>query len=333
MGKVRRTLLVLSLAVLALVAWNVAWLNFPLGLRALPLDLVVTEGTTLRALARGLERDGVLTEPWRFELLGRATGKAHQVKAGNYQFTEDLTPVELLHALTGAGARQDAITLIDGWTFRQVRRALDSHPALRHETNQLADGEILPLVGAGPGDPEGRFFPDRYHFVPGASDVSVLRRAYARMQTTLAREWEARSQGLPLRTPYEALVLASIVEKETGRNDDRTLIAGVFVNRLRIGMRLQADPTVIYGLGQEFDGDLRRRHLQEDGPYNTYTRSGLPPTPIALPGLAALRATLNPASTRALYFVARGDGSSHFSETLDEHNRAVNRYQRLTSGR
>jgi UPF0755 protein len=223
---------------------------------------------------------------------------------------------------------QAEIRLIEGWTFAQFRAALDASPDVRHESAGLEDAQLLALLQAAESHPEGLFFPDTYVFGKGSSDLRILRRAYRAMQRHLKAEWEARSPDLPYQTPYEALIMASIIEKETGKASERDLIGGVLVNRLRIGMRLQVDPTVIYGLGAAFDGNLKKIHLLEDGPYNTYTRAGLPPTPIAMPGLASLRSALRPGKTEALYYVSRGDGSSQFSRTLDEHNRAVSRFQR-----
>jgi UPF0755 protein len=226
---------------------------------------------------------------------------------------------------------QATVIFVEGWTFRQIRKTLDEHPDVTHATRELTDEEVLQRLGIEDASPEGLFFPDTYHFARGNSDLRVLRRAQRLMQSHLEAQWAARAPELPLATPYEALILASIVEKETGREEERRLVAAVFVNRLRKGMLLQADPTVIYGLGETFDGNLRKRDLVADAPYNTYTRTGLPPTPIAMPGLASLAATLNPPASDVLYFVSRGDGSSHFSRTLGEHERAVTKYQR--SGR
>ena len=217
--------------------------------------------------------------------------------------------------------------LIEGWTFAQFRDALDNSPNLRHDTTGLADLEVLGRVQALETHPEGLFFPDTYLFSRGSSDLAVLRRSYRAMQRHLAQEWEARIPATPYATPYEALIMASIIEKETGRAGERDLIGGVLVNRLRAGMKLQADPTVIYGLASAFDGNLKKIHLTADGPYNSYTRIGLPPTPIAMPGLASLRSAMQPGRTNAMYYVSRGDGSSQFSRTLEEHNRAVARYQ------
>ena len=220
------------------------------------------------------------------------------------------------------------MTLVEGWTFRQVRQALAKEDQIKQDTAQLTAEQIMAQLGRPGVHPEGRFFPDTYSYAKGSSDLALLRRALHAMDRRLEAAWAARASDVPLKSPDEALILASIVEKETGRASDRAQIAGVFANRLRVGMLLQTDPTVIYGLGEKFDGNLRRRDLQTDTPWNTYTRPGLPPTPIAMPGKAALLAAVQPASTRALYFVAKGDGSSHFSTSLDEHNRAVNRYQR-----
>jgi UPF0755 protein len=222
---------------------------------------------------------------------------------------------------------QAELRIIEGWTFRQLRAALDASPFLRHDSENLSEAELLGRIGAQESHTEGLFFPDTYLFARGSSDLAVLRRGYHAMQRHLAQEWSQRAAGVPFKSPYEALIMASIVEKETGREEERDQIAGVLVNRLRIGMALQVDPTVIYGLGTDFDGNLKRIHLTTNGPYNTYMRSGLPPTPIALPGLGSLRAALRPAQTKALYYVSRGDGTSQFSRNLEEHNRAVSKYQ------
>jgi UPF0755 protein len=239
-----------------------------------------------------------------------------------------VTPLELARIITQGEVSLRQVSVIEGWTFHQMRAALNATPDITHDTLNLSDAEILQRIGAPENHPEGLFFPDTYNFAAGSSDLTIFRRAYQAMQQRLQAAWEAREPGLPLETPYQALILASIVEKETGTPGDRPMIAGVFVNRLRKGMLLQTDPTVIYGLGEQFDGNLRKRDLLADNSYNTYTRPGLTPTPIALPGVAALQAALHPAQTDALYFVARGDGSSHFSSSLAEHNQAVNQYQK-----
>jgi UPF0755 protein len=260
--------------------------------------------------------------------MARLLGEAGNIKAGYYDIQEPVTPFRLLQKVTEGEVAQASVTFVEGWTFRQLRKALDEHPSLTHRTSELNDAEVLERLGIAEASPEGLFFPDTYHFGIGNSDLYILRHAYRLMQSHLDAQWEKRSPKVPLASPYQALILASIVEKETGRPEDRPLVAAVFVNRLRKGMLLQADPTVIYGLGESFDGNLRKRDLLTDTPYNTYTRVGLPPTPIAMPGLASLAATLNPPDSDALYFVARGDGTSYFSRTLGEHERAVTKYQR-----
>ncbi len=296
-----------------------------------PKLFTVNSGQGLRQIAQSLEEEGLVESADRFTLLVRVLGRSGDIKAGSYEAEAPLSPLALLDKLTRGEFAQGQIRFIEGWTFRQVRAALDAHPSLRHDTRDFSAQEILDRLGIAEKHPEGLFFPDTYYFAAGTSDLTILRQAYDRQKSILGKHWERRAAGLPLRSPYEALVLASIVEKETGQPDEREMIAAVFLNRLRKGMRLQADPTVIYGLAESFDGNLRKRDLQTDQPYNSYTRYGLPPTPIALPGEAAIAATLNPASSSALYFVARGDGSHQFSKTLEEHNRAVNRFQR--SGR
>lgn len=313
-------------AVLAL-AWLVTYATSELAPPQTPLQFSVQHGASLRSVARQLTEAGVLREPLGFVVLARLLGKAGSIKAGNYEIPGGITPYALLAKLTQGDYMQDGITFVEGWTFRQVRKALDEHRALRHDTAGLSDAEILRRLGIDLPSLEGLFFPDTYFFSSGASDFTILKRAHALMQSQLAAQWANRAPELPLASPYEALILASIIEKETGAAGERELIAAVFVNRLRLGMKLQADPAVIYGMGERFDGNLRRQDLRTPTPYNTYTRGGLPPTPIALPGRAAIEAVLNPAQTRALYFVSRGDGSSEFSEDLAAHNRAVARYQ------
>lgn len=293
-----------------------------------PMAFDLKTGSSLRTVARELSAAGVIGEPLLFEIFGRLHGAAPQIKAGNYEFESPTTPLKVLKKITRGDAMQVAIRFIDGWTFQQMREALDSHESVKHDSQGLSSEAIARRLGIPDAQPEGWFFPETYYFSNGASDLAILRRAHRLMQTNLNAQWAQRAASHPLATPYEALILASIVEKETGKASDRAMVASVFVNRLRMGMRLQTDPTVIYGIGDVFDGNLRRRDLQADSPWNTYTRGGLPPTPIAMPGLASIQAALNPATSKMLYFVARGDGSSHFSRTLDEHNAAVNRYIR-----
>jgi UPF0755 protein len=270
---------------------------------------------------------GVGGSPIAFELLARYRGKAQEVKAGSYELARGARPEDLLEKITRGDFALAEVRFIEGWTFRQVREALDAHPDLRHDTRGLGDAEVMQRIGAPGLAAEGWFFPDTYRFAKQTSDLDVLKSAHAAMRKQLAAAWARRAPDTPLKDEYEALVLASIVEKETGRPDDRGRIAGVFVNRLKAGMRLQTDPTVIYGLGARFDGNLRKRDLEADTPFNTYTRDGLPPTPIAMPGLAALDAATRPEPTEALYFVSRGDGTSEFSRSLSDHNRAVRKYQ------
>jgi UPF0755 protein len=294
----------------------------------LPLQFGIKPGSSLRSAALEMERAGALREPAIFIVMARLLGETRSIKAGNYELTEPVSPYRLLQKVVQGDVTQATVKFIEGWRFREMRKVLDEHPALAHVTRGLPEEEILKRLGIEQASPEGLFFPDTYHFASGSSDLRVLRRAYRLMQSHLDARWAARASGLPLKTPYEALILASIVEKETGREDERPLVAAVLVNRLRKGMLLQADPTVIYGLGETFDGNLRKRDLLKDAPYNTYTRAGLPPTPIAMPGLASIAATVNPPASDVLYFVSRGDGTSQFSRTLSEHERAVTKYQR-----
>ncbi|MDA8383484.1 MAG: endolytic transglycosylase MltG [Betaproteobacteria bacterium] len=305
----------------------IAYLNWPVPLPTTPYAFTVTHGSSLKATARQLTQAHLLREPWTFVLLARALGEAADVKAGSYALARAVSPLELLRKVTQNDATQSEITFIDGWTFAQMRRALDQDPALVHESEGLSPAQIMQRLGARETDPEGLFFPDTYFFPVGMSDLSILARAYQAMQVHLAREWSMRAAGLPYTSPYQALIMASIIEKETGQPTERARIAAVFVNRLRLGMRLQSDPTVIYGLGSTYDGKLHVRDLTHDTPYNTYTRSGLPPTPIAMPGLASIHAALHPAQSKALYFVAKGNGTHAFSDTLAQHDRAVMKYQ------
>ena len=300
----------------------------PMQTRDLPAEFSIHPGSTLRSVAMQLSGDGLLEHPYAFVVLGRLLGKAGKVKAGSYSLELAASPYALLEKITRGETLLGKVTVIEGWTFQQMRQALNGHPRLRHDSQDMSDRELLQAIGARESNPEGLFFPDTYYFDVGSSDLEVLQRAYHAMQALLAQAWSSRAPTLPYAAPYQALIMASIIEKETGAPEERPLIAAVFVNRLRIGMRLQTDPTVIYGLGQRFDGNLRKDDLVSDTPYNTYTRAGLPPSPIALPGEAAIQAALNPEQSAALYFVAKGGGRHHFSNSLEEHNRAVNRYQR-----
>ena len=327
-----RSLKRLSLALLGLIAiaglLTVLYLTQELTFTPAQVSYDLKAGSNLRIVSRELAALGVLQQPLLFEMLGRVRGDAAHIRAGNYAIESPITPLQLLRKLTLGDATQSAIRFNDGWTFKQVRQALDAHDALKHETQELSNADVARLLDVPESRPEGWIFPDTYYFSRGVSDLTVLRRAHRLMQAHLNAQWRKRVENLPLSSPYEALILASIIEKETGKATERPLVSSVFVNRLRLGMRLQTDPAVIYGLGDAYAGTLRRRDLQADTPWNTYTRAGLPPTPIAMPGLASLQAALNPATSDRLYFVSRGDGSSQFSSTLDEHNAAVTKYIR-----
>ena len=322
-----------SLVVLALALASAAyfWVQGPMSLRspgASPVDVSIEPGTSAKAIAQAVVDAGVETSPTLLFAWFRLSGQSRQMRAGSYEIVPGTSPERLLSMLVRGEESLRTVTLVEGWNWRQVRQALAKADHLKPDSRALDDAALMAQLGRPGLAPEGRFYPDTYSYAKGSSDLAVLQRALKSMDKHLQDAWQARLPGVSLKSPDEALILASIVEKETGQGADRPLISGVFNNRMRIGMRLQTDPTVIFGLGEAFDGNLRRIHLQTDNPWNTYTRGGLPPTPIAMPGKAALLAAVQPAKTQALYFVAKGDGSSHFSATLDEHNRAVNRYQR-----
>lgn len=331
--RVVRRLLVLVFVLAGLVvglgaAASLWWLNRPLGTGARTLELAIEPGTTPRGVARQAVAAGVQTDARWLYAWFRLSGQDRLIKAGNYEIPPGTTPRVLLAKLVRGDETLRALTLVEGWTFKQVRLAMAREEALKPDSAALSDAELMARLGRPGVAPEGRFYPDTYTYAKGSSDLALLRRAARAMDQRLEAAWAQRAASTVLKSPDEALILASIVEKETGRASDRGLIAGVFSNRLRVGMPLQTDPTVIYGMGEKFDGNLRRKDLLTDTPWNTYTRPGLPPTPIAMPGKAALLAAVQPEDTKALYFVAKGDGSSHFSDSLVEHNRAVNRYQR-----
>jgi UPF0755 protein len=304
------------------------WLQRPMSLSADVVDLQVDPGSNPRSVALQVQKAGVDVSPELLFQWFRLSGKARQIKAGSYELAVGVTPLTLLDKLTRGDEALRAVTFVEGWNIRQVRAALARAPDLKQNTATWEDDVLMESLGRQGVHPEGQFFPDTYMYAKGSSDQAVLARAMKIMELRLAEAWDARSPDAVVSTPQEGLILASIIEKETGSPSDRAQISAVFNNRLRIGMRLQTDPTVIYGLGAAFDGNLRKIDLQTDTPYNTYTRSGLPPSPIAMPGRAALAAAFQPSSSSALYFVARGDGSSHFSTNLDDHNRAVNQYIR-----
>lgn len=310
-----------------LFAGAVWWLQQPLDLKTETVELTVEPGMPARAVVQSLVQGGVQVDPQLLYWWIRLSGQARQIKAGSYEISGEPTPRTVVAKLVRGEVAQRSVTLVEGLTFSQWRELLRKADQLRPDMQELGDATVMEKLGRPGLHPEGRFFPTTYSYAKGSSDLALLRRAMQEMDQRLAAAWAQRAPDSPLKTPDEALILASIVEKETGRPSDRGQISGVFNNRLRIGMLLQTDPTVIYGLGAKFDGNLRKRDLQTDTPWNTYTRAGLPPTPIAMPGQDSLLAAVQPAATRALYFVARGDGTSEFSATLEEHNRAVRKYQ------
>lgn len=327
MRLINRLVFITLFITLLFVGWMIYFVSTPVTLDEETAEVDIRAGSSLRGISEQLVKQGVLSEPLSFMLLVRLMGKAGEVKAGNYLIENGTTPYDVFVILTRGKTTQDSIRFIEGWTFQQMREAMMNNDSIKHITIAYTDKQILENIGAMERHPEGLFFPDTYFFSKGMTDQDILKRAYLAMQTRLDSAWQQRQAGLPYKTPYEALIMASIIEKETGQASERKTIAGVFINRLRIGMRLQTDPTVIYGMGEDYNGNIRRKDLSIDTTYNTYTRSGLPPTPIAMPGLASIDAALHPAKTKALYFVGKGDGSHVFSSTLAEHNRAVVKYQ------
>ena len=328
----RRFLLTLFLLVAFVVlgagAAGLWWVQQPLKLPAPAVDLAVEPGTTPRGVAKAVADAGVRV-PWQLLYAWfRFSGQDRQIRAGSYELEQGVTPHLLLNMLVRGQEATRSVVLVEGWNFRQVRAALAKAEQLKPETLGESDEALMARLGKPGVHPEGRFFPDTYTYSKGSTDLALLQRAMRAMDKKVQAAWAERAADLPLKSADEALILASIIEKETGVAKDRAEIAAVFVNRLRAGMPLQTDPAVIYGLGTRFDGNLRKKDLQADTPWNTYLRPGLPPTPIAMPGKAALMAAVKPAHSQSLYFVSRGDGSSQFSSSLDEHNRAVNRYQR-----
>jgi len=325
--RLKISLLLAAAAALGFCAWMLWFALSPIELASPAVEFSIRPGSTLRGATRQIIAAGVPIPAWKFNLLARAYGASASLKAGSYQVSAGATPLLLIRKVTRGEYAQTEILFVEGWTFRQMRDAMDAHPDLKHDSTNLSDAEVMAKLGAADVFSEGMFFPDTYVFAKGSSDIAVLAHAYGTMQKQLHRAWAERAADVPMGDMYQALILASIVEKETGRESDRAMIAGVFTNRLRRGIMLQSDPTVIYGLGEKFDGNLRKRDLATDTPFNTYTRRGLPPHPIAMPGLASIAAVMHPATTDALYFVSRGDGTSEFTRTLVEHNRAVAKYQ------
>ena len=324
----RRFLLILLLLASCLAGSAWWWLEQPLTMASNSVDLSIDPRTNAHAVAEAVAHSGIDVSPLLLQLWFRISGDSRQIRAGSYEIERGTTPRSLLRKLVRGEESLRTLTLVEGWTFRQLRAAMATAPQLRQDTAGLTDEAIMDQLGRRGQAPEGRFFPDTYSYAKGSSDLKLLALALRTMDRHLQAAWEHRAPDSPLATPEQALILASIIEKETGTEADRAMIAGVFNNRLRVGMMLQTDPTVIYGLGAKFDGNLRKKDLQTDTPWNTYTRAGLPPTPISMPGRQSLQAAVMPAQTKALYFVARGDGSSAFSATLDDHNRAVNQFQR-----
>ncbi len=309
---------------LAAYAWH--WASRAVEMNAERIQYTVPAGSGVRTIAQVMKDAGIDVNADGLVALARYTGMDRQIKAGAYEARRGDSPRRLLERMAAGDMVQARLTLVEGWTYQRIRQALRESPAVRQTLDGVDDAELLKRLGSQYPSPEGLFMPDTYVFVPGTTDFDILRQAYRAQQDFLQEQWEQRSAGLPLATPYEALILASIVEKETGRTEERARVAGVFTNRLQRGMLLQTDPTVIYGMGEKYDGRIRKRDLQTDTPWNTYTRAGLPPTPIASPGRASILAALHPESHAYFYFVARGDGSSAFSANLREHNRAVSKY-------
>jgi UPF0755 protein len=327
-----RRIKILLILVLMLTLVSGTWLYWyatqPLNMGVLPKTFSITPGTSLHGLAVQLQKSRIVKLPFAFRLVGRLLNKSTGLKAGVYEIKHPLSPLALYEKIERGDVTQSAVQFIEGWNIREVRAALRQQESLVHASETMSDDKLLAAIGASEAHVEGLFFPDTYFFSPRSTDIEILRRAYRAQRDKLNTEWQDRAADLPYRTPYEALIMASIIEKETGVELERPRIAAVFINRLKLGMRLQTDPTVIYGLGARFDGNLRKADLQQDTPYNTYAHTGLPPTPIAMPGTAAVHAALHPATTDALYFVSRGNGTHVFSSSLEAHNRAVNRYQR-----
>ena len=322
--------LVVSSVIVAIGAGGtfVYWAQQPITTDGEAIPFTITPGSGAHAAGQQIADAGVPIVPILFNVLARIEGKTSKIKAGSYELKPGTTPQRLITQLARGEFAQESLTIIEGWTFKQMRQAMASHPGLKHDTVGLSDKELMAKISPEFVLPEGLFFPDTYLFAKGASEMQIFKQAHTALIGRLSEAWFKRDPALPYKNPYEALIMASIVEKETGQKSERAMIAGVFVNRMKTGMLLQTDPTVIYGMGDNYQGKIRKRDLEADTPYNTYTRGGLPPTPIALPGAQSLTAALAPARTQALYFVARGDGTSQFSANLPDHNRAVNQYQR-----
>ncbi|MDO9204687.1 endolytic transglycosylase MltG [Methylotenera sp.] len=324
---IKKWFLLTLIAICILGALLAYYAASPLRLQPNSQEIVIQPNSGLKSIANQLVEQGVLTEPWRFIIIAKLLNKEKNLQAGNYTLNRNVTPYQLLLSLNHGKATQGSATFIEGRTFQQMRDRIKKNDAIKQTITVLSEPEILKLMGSEYSIAEGLFFPDTYYFDRNTADTVILKRSYDAMQSKLKVAWERREAGLPYKNSYEALIMASIVEKETGKASERPMIAGVFINRLRIGMRLQTDPTVIYGMGAQYNGNIRKKDLLTDTPYNTYTRNGLPPSPIAMPGMAAIEAALHPEKTKALYFVGKGDGSHAFSNNLEDHNRAVVKYQ------
>lgn len=324
---IKKWLVLAVISLIGLAGWLAYYAVAPLKLQPNSQEIVIQPGSGLRSIANQLVAQGVLSEPWRFVIIAKLLHKEQYLQAGSYTLNKNVSPYQLLLSLNHGKATQGSVTFIEGRTFAQMRQKLANNDAVKQTVTHLSDVEIMRMLGSPYAVPEGLFFPDTYYFDRNTTDIALLKISYDAMQRKLEKAWQNRDPNLPYKNSYQALIMASIIEKETGKASERPMIAGVFVNRLRIGMRLQTDPTVIYGMGAVYDGNIRKKDLLTDTPYNTYTRNGLPPTPIAMPGLASIEAALHPAQTKALYFVGMGDGSHMFSNNLNEHNRAVVRYQ------
>lgn len=324
----KKLIFLLFVAAIAVVAGFSFWAKEPVTTSGEPIPFTITPGSGVGQASQQIAKAGVPMNPFMFSMLARLTQKASQIKAGSYELKPNTTPRALIDQLVRGEFAQESLTIIEGWTFKQMRAAMAASASLKHDTAGMSDTELMEKISTEYKTPEGLFFPDTYLFAKGSSELQIYKQAHALLMTRLKAAWEKRDASLPYKTPYEALIMASIVEKETGQKSERAMIAGVFVNRLKQGMMLQTDPTVIYGMGDSYAGNVRKKDLETDTPYNTYLRAGLPPTPIALPGVQSLEAALGPAKTSALYFVARKDGTSKFSDNLNDHNKAVNQYQR-----
>jgi len=323
-----RLALFLLISLVAAASWAWYEIDRPLQIPGEAIEVRVSSGASARSIARQLREAGVSVDTWEFVLMATATRSTRSLRAGRYRIDAGTNMADLLEKFRRGDVQREQLTLVEGATFEDLRKLLAQCQELRHDTADWSEAQILRTVGAVETHAEGLFAPDTYLFDPGSSDVELYRRAYEAQKDRIERAWQGRASDLPYADKYQALIMASIIEKETGRPEERGRVAAVFINRQRLGMPLQTDPAVIYGLGPRFDGRLHKRDLQSDSPYNTYLRAGLPPTPISLPGRASIEAALNPDPIKALYFVARGDGSSEFSATLAEHNRAVDRFQR-----